>query len=42
MGINGDNEYIIWVDVSGLSAGYHTVTVAADGLSESTASFKLE
>lgn len=38
MGINGDGVYVIWVDVSGMSAGSHTVTVTADG----TATFTIE
>lgn len=42
MGINGDGVYVIWVDVTGMSAGSHTVTMTADGIADGTATFTIE
>jgi hypothetical protein len=39
--LNGDGYFMIWVDVSNVSAGTHTVTVTADGIADGTATINI-
>jgi hypothetical protein len=40
--LNGDGFLFVMIDVSGLSTGSHTVSMAAEGFSEETATFEYE
>ena len=38
--VNGDHNFIVWIDGSELSAGEHTINVVADGYEDYTTAFE--